>query len=304
MKNNKWMIGFMVAALALPSFAQTVPALANGAGEELPSVRMVSPDRVYLDGKEAHGVAIANEWKNHPDRPRHSADGSVKYLFGATLPTLVCTPLQVCSIQLQAGEVVNDVHAGDTARWRITPATSGAGEGATTFVIVKPTDAGLVTNLLITTDRRTYTIKLASTQKEWIPVLSFDYPDDVNRAWASYRAAQARQVNATTLPTGQNLANLDFDFRLRGDKPRWRPQRVYTDGSKTYIQFASADFGGEAPALVALGSDGGLFSGPSEQLVNYRVIGDRYVVDKVLDRAALITGVGRQQVKVVIERGR
>jgi P-type conjugative transfer protein TrbG len=307
MKNSKWVAGLFAAAVSVPAFAQNVPALANGGGggmEELPQVRMVSPDRVYLDPKEVHGLRLANEWKTNPDKPRRSADGSVKYLFGATLPTLVCTPLQVCSIQLQPGEVVNDVHAGDTARWRITPATSGAGDTATTFVIVKPTDAGLVTNLLITTDRRTYTIKLASTQKDWIPVLSFDYPDDVNRAWADYRAAQARHVNATTLPTGENLANLDFNFRIRGDNPRWRPQRVYTDGRKTYIQFASANFGGEAPALVALGSDGGLFSRPSEQLVNYRVIGDRYVVDKVLDRAALITGVGRDQVKVVIERGR
>lgn len=306
MKKQKWLAGIVATAMAVPAFAQTVPALANGTGsstpEQLPEVRLVSPDRVRLDGKEAYGLRLANEWKNNPDRPRRSSDGSVKYLFGATLPTLVCTPLQVCSVRLQPGEVVNDVHAGDTARWRITPATTGAGGEATTMVIVKPTDAGLVTNLLITTDRRAYTIKLASTQSEWIPVLSFDYPDDVNREWAAYRAAQAKQVNATTLPTGQNLANLDFNFRVRGDNPRWKPQRVYSDGSKTYIQFASADFGGEAPALVALGNDGGLFSGPSEQLVNYRVIGDRYVVDKVLDRAALITGVGRHQTKVTIER--
>ncbi|MCC8943105.1 P-type conjugative transfer protein TrbG [Bradyrhizobium sp. Arg68] len=318
---KKWLAGvFAAASLSAPAFAQNVPALAvDNAGtapaataapvaaattpEKLPVVRMVSPDQVRLDPKEAYGLRLANEWKNNPDRPRRSADGSVKYLFGATLPTLVCTPLEVCSIQLQPGEVVNDVHAGDTARWKITPATSGAGADATTFVVVKPTDAGLVTNLFITTDRRTYTIKLTSTQKDWIPVLSFDYPDDVNRAWAAYRSAQAKQINATTLPTGENLAGLDFNFRLRGDSPRWRPQRVYSDGHKTYIQFPSSDFGGEAPALVALGNDGGLFSSPSEQLVNYRVIGDRYVVDKVLDRAALITGVGGDQVKVEIEHG-
>ncbi|HIC5497127.1 TPA: P-type conjugative transfer protein TrbG [Salmonella enterica subsp. enterica] len=310
MKNSKWMAGLFATALAVPAFAQqNVPALANGggAGEQLPPVRMVSPDRVYLDGKEAYGLRLANEWKKHPDKPRRGADGSVKYLFGATLPTLVCTPLQVCSIELQPGEVVNDVHAGDTARWKITPATSGAGEGATTYVIVKPTDAGLVTNLLITTDRRTYTIKLASTQKDWIPVLSFDYPDDVDRAWSQYRAQQARHLNATTLSTGQNFANLDFNFRISGDNPRWRPVRVYTDGSKTYIQFPESfdgPRGGEAPALVALGNDGGLFSGPSKQLVNYRAVGDRYVVDKVLDRAALIVGVGSNETKVTITRGR
>lgn len=285
----------LFTALMAPALvqAQSVPAIAADQ-TALPSVPFVSSERIYLDDKEAHGARLAQEWKTNPDRPRRGADGSVRYLYGATLPTLVCTPLQVCSIQLQPGEVVNDVHAGDTARWRITPAASGD----TTFVIVKPTDAGLTTNLFITTDRRSYTIKLASTQKEWIPVLAFDYPDDVQRAWDAYRDRQQRHAVATTLPTGQNLAALDFGFRLRGDKPRWRPQRVYTDGQKTYIQFPSVNFGGEAPALVALGRGRN-----ATELINYRVVGDRYVVDQVVERAALITGVGRDQVRVTIERG-
>lgn len=302
MKKTQWIAGLFVAAIAAPSFAQNVPALASGQDGTLPPVSLVSPDQVRLDGKEAHGIRLANEWKTHPDRPRRGADGRVKYLFGATLPTLVCTPLQVCSIELQPGEVVNDVHAGDNARWKITPATIGSGSNATTVIVVKPTDAGLVTNLNVATDRRLYSIKLASTQREWIPVLSFDYPDDVERQWAAYREQHSRQVYNNTMPTGQNLANLDFGFRIGGDSPSWKPVRVYTDGSKTYIQFPSAIFQGEAPALVAKDRDAGLFSKASEKLVNYRAIGDRYVVDKVIDRASLIVGVGRNQTEVTISR--
>jgi len=324
--NKNWKAGLLAVSTFVPVMvqAQTVPAIAGQtqqgqppaqtqpaappappartAQADLPPVRLVSPNRVHLDGKEASGVALANQWKDHPDRPHRGADGSVVYLFGATLPTLVCTPLEVCAIRLQTGETVNDVHAGDTARWRITPATSGTGSTATTMVIVKPTDAGLTTNLFITTDRRAYSIKLASTQRDWIPVLSFDYPDEVNAAWDAYRQQRQQQVQATTLPTGQNIANLDFNFEVHGDRPNWTPQRVYSDGVKTYIQFPSANFAGsEAPALVALGRDGGLFSSPTKQLVNYRVIGDRYVVDQVIDRAALISGVGSSQVEVIIE---
>lgn len=268
-----------------------------------PDAAMISPANVRLDGKEAHGVRLADEWKKRPDRPHRSADGSVTYVFGATLPTLVCTPLEVCIIRLQAGEIVKDLHTGDAARWKISPASSGGGkDGETTHIVVKPVDAGLVTNLFITTNRRSYTIKLTSTQKDWMPVLAFDYPDDPASEWNAYR--QANQYYAATLPTGENVAGLDFNFRLGGDDAPWRPQRVYSDGRKTYIQFASADFGGEAPALVALGDDGFWpFTKPAEQLVNYRVIGDRYVVDKVIGKAALITGVGFDQVRVTIERG-
>jgi len=307
-----WLTSFMFSLLASSwAHAQTeidpaevsmrpqthaVPALTAPVDDGLPPVHFMSSENARLDAKEIYGAYLAEEWKTHPDRPRTGADGRVYYLFGATLPTLVCTPMQVCSIQLQRGEIVNDVHAGDTARWRITPASSGSGATATTFVIVKPTDAGLTTNLFITTDRRSYTIKLASTQKDWIPVLAFDYPDDVQRAWTQHQENQSRHIAATTLPTGENLAALDFSFKISGGKSRLRPQRVYTDGHKTYIQFASANFGNRAPALVALGN------GNTEELINYRVIGDRYVVDQVIDKVALINGVGRKQNRVTIER--
>ncbi|QCG94493.1 hypothetical protein E6C67_11235 [Azospirillum sp. TSA2s] len=78
----------------------------------------------------------------------------------------------------------------------------------------------------------------------------------------------------------------------------FHPERVYTDGRKTYIQFPSEMRYDESPALVAIGAD------DKEQLVNYRASGDRYVVDKVLRHAALISGVGGDQTKVEILRER
>jgi type IV secretion system protein VirB9 len=124
----------------------------------------------------------------------------------------------------------------------------------------------------------------------------------VHQAWANYDAQQARVQAATVMADGTNLEHLDFGFRISGDSPLWRPIRVYTDGRKTYIQFPRAMQFDKAPALVALGQAGGLFSSPREQLVNYRARGDRYVVDKVLARAALISGVGSDQTKVEITR--
>lgn len=224
------------------------------------------------------------------------------YLYGATLPTLVCTPLHTCAIRLQPGEVVNDVHAGDAARWKFTPSMIGSGPMAITNVIVKPTESGLTTNVIITTDRRSYTILLKSANHEWMAAIAFDYPDEHARTWANYRERQGRAEQAATLSTGENTSALDFNFRLAGDNPEWKPIRVYSDGVKTYIQFPSGNFaGGDAPALVAIGKGGSLWSGPTPQMVNYRLVGDRYVVDRVLDKAALISGVGDGQVKVSID---
>ncbi|MDC9654345.1 P-type conjugative transfer protein TrbG [Xanthomonas perforans] len=256
---------------------------------------MISPVKVKLSPNEAHAVALASKWMENPDKPRWEDDGSVRYLYGATLPTLVCAPLQICAIRLQPGEEVEGIDSGDSVRWKFSPSVVGNPAGKITEVLVKVTDAALETSIRITTDRRAYTIRLRSTQKEWMPALSFDYPDQVESEWAAYAAARTKKVTSTTLPTGQTFDELDFGFKLSGDKPRWLPLRVYSDGTKTYIQFPPSMASGESPALLSM--DNG-----EEQLVNYRPLGDRYVVDKVLDRAELISGVGKHAERVTITR--
>lgn len=289
-------------AFAASAGAQMVPPIEKG---EPVAMVMESPAvPVSLNPKEQRALEIAREWKNNPDKPRRSADGGVIYLYGATLPTLITTPLQVSAIHLQPGEEVNDVHAGDATRWRITPSMIGSGSTAITVVMVKPTESGLITNLIINTNRRSYTLKLMATRHEWVSYVAFDYPDDQARAWANFRSKQGKAENAATLPTGQNVANLDFGYQLTGDNPKWKPQRVYNDGVKTYIQFPSAQFSDEAPILVTIGKGKSLWSGPTEKLVNYRLIGDAYVVDQVIEEAALISGVGSGQTKVSIARGK
>jgi len=266
-----------------------------------PPVRLLSPS-APLNAKEQHAVALARRWRNRPEMPQRGAGGVVRYLYGATLPTVVCAPLQVCDVALEAGEIVNNVDIGDKVRWLVSPAVSGAPEGQVTHLVIKPTDAGLVSSLVVETNIRTYAIKLVSTRHEWMPLVAFNYPSDVQRKWALYRQTVAFRAAASRLPSGENIANLDFGFRLSGDRPGWRPLRVYTDGWKTYIEFPRAIGSGTAPALVALRKDGGWFSRPTEQLVNYRMQGDRYIVDRVLDRAELVSGVGSDQTRVVITR--
>ena len=88
------------------------------------------------------------------------ADGKVIFLYGEVQPSVVCSPLQVCDIELQGGEVVRDVLVGDTVRWKVEPGTSGATGGQAIHLIVKPAEPGLVTSMVVTTSRRTYHIQL------------------------------------------------------------------------------------------------------------------------------------------------
>ena len=105
-------------------------------------------------------------------------------------------------------------------------------------------------------------------------------------------------AEATTDAVG---ARVDYAYAISGDAP-WRPVRAYAAGGKTIIQFPRTIGQSDLPALVSLADDGGLFTEPTKELVNYRFVKDRFIVDKVLDRAALISGVGGDQVKVELKR--
>lgn len=271
-----------------------------------PPVPLLSPS-APLNTKERAGVAIAYRWAERAELPQPGEDGVVRFLFGATLPTVVCAPYQVCDLALQPGEIVNTVNLGDKVRWNVAPALSGSADGQITHLIVKPVDAGLASSMTIETNRRTYAVKLVSTQHDWMPLVAFMYPDDMQRQWSAYQQAVATNAAPSGRPgapaaAGLDIANLDFGYRLSGDHPAWRPVRVFTDGSKTVIQFPRALASGTAPVLVALNRDGGWFSDPTQRMVIYRPVGDRFVVDEVLDRAELIAGVGDSQTRVVITR--
>ena len=299
----------IVSANATAAASASAGTVANGSGTQVsaesvpatmpPPIRLASAP---LNAKEQTAVSLARRWADRNDMPHAGEDGVVRFLYGSTLPTVVCAPLQVCDLALQPGEIVNNVNLGDKVRWNVSPGISGSPAGQVTHLIIKPTDAGLISSMTIDTNRRTYAIKLISTQHSWMPLVAFDYPDEMQRQWSAYQQNVAWGAAASTLPTGENVANLDFGFRLSGDSPAWRPLRVYTDGAKTYIQFPHAMAFGSAPALVGLDNDGGWFSSPSQQMVNYRIAGDRYVVDQVLDRAELVSGVGSGQTRVTITR--
>ena len=65
-----------------------------------------------------------------------------------------------------------------------------------------------------------------------------------------------------------------------------RPIRVVDDGKKTYLQMTPNAAPRELPALVIVGPKG-------PEMVNYRVKGDMYIVDRLFERGALILGRGQ-----------
>jgi type IV secretion system protein VirB9 len=204
-----------------------------------------------------------------------------------TIYQVYAAPGLVTDIALQAGENLVAVASGDTARWVIGDTTSGSGDAKQTHVLVKPFSAGLLTNLVITTDRRAYHLRLVSTSETALSSMSWTYPQD--ELLALRRKAEAAQA-AAPVATGLVVEQLRFDYAISGDQPAWRPVRAFDDGTKTYVEFPPSLGSGEAPPLFVVGTDG------KAELVNYRLRGRFYVVDRIFDAAELRLGLKKQQV--------
>jgi len=250
-------------------------------------------------GRDA--LETSKEWLSARNTPAAGADGRVLFTYGAGLPTVVCAPLRICTIELQQGEhLTGEPHIGDAVRWDISPAVIGADATATSMIVIKPRAAGLDTNLLLTTDKRAYYLRLVSRSEDYVARVGFEYPDDQDRWKAQLtKEAEARrkqEFEASQIAPVESIDNLYFDYRIQGGDEDMRPVRVVDDGRKTYIQMTPNAMVREAPILVVLGAGGA-------EMVNYRVKGDMYIVDRLFERGALIIGVGKKARRAEIIRG-
>ncbi len=213
------------------------------------------------------------------------------YADGA-LYQVYTSPGRVTVIALQEGEELVTVSAGDTVRWIVGDTASGAGASLRVNILVKPTRVGLKTNLVITTNRRTYLLELSSTPQAWMASASWDYPKD--RMLALRKQAQQAQA-AAPVDSGLSLEQIKFRYAISGDSPPWKPLRAFDDGERVYIQFPVGIAQGELPPLFVIGQQG------DGQLVNYRFRSPYYVVDRLFGAAELRLGTDKAAV-VRIER--
>jgi type IV secretion system protein VirB9 len=204
---------------------------------------------------------------------------------------LYTAPEQVSDVALQPGESLLSVAAGDTARWVIGDTASGTGATRRTHVLVKPSAAGLRTNLVIATDRRVYHVELESNARAAMGSIAWAYPDDPLLALRAQGSADATVAQPVTVEA------LNFNYRIEGDRPPWRPLRAFDDGHQVFIEFPPNLGQGEAPPLFVMGEGG------RAELVNYRLRGRYYVVDRLFAAAELRLGQRRQQVVRIVRDG-
>ena len=195
---------------------------------------------------------------------------------------IICSKGHQTDIRLESGEELTaSPFVGDGANWMFTKAISIEDGVVVPHLFVQPLDVSKITTATLTTNRRTYYLKLFSIDTTTYMVgVKFNYP---------HQSSDAIRLNGTDgslsfYNPSSSPASLDFSYKIEGSlkqAPKWKPVAVYSDGVRTYFKFSSSfENGIDEPALYFqrnLSDDGDL------RLVNSRPKGDVLVTDMTID---------------------
>jgi len=314
MDRMNWTRLAIASGIAISAGCATAPSLgpedfveASRVDEEITVAEPPAPpadDTALLGDDDPELAAAVRKFQETGKAPVVRKPGFVVFPYGERQPILYCKPLRICDIELEAGEGVLNVALGDSERWIASEMDSGAQDARRAHIVVKPTEFDLSTNLVITTDRRVYYLGLISAMEEtgdYFRNVRFYYPQDTVERWSGAAAAardgarRERERDVAQLPL-VSPEGLNFGYRIDGDRVPWRPVQAFDDGTRVFIQMPAAMSATEAPALFVVTGD------KEQALVNYRLRGRYFVVDKLFAEAALVLGVGGKQERVTVSR--
>ena len=261
---------------------------AAGAAQAAPAKR---PRR---EAAAQQAIAKANQAaRMEPTRAGYINAVQVYPWTDGALYRLYASPEKVSTIALQAGEELIDVSTGDTVRWVIGDTLSGQGTRAASTSWSSRRCRISQTNLVITHRSAHLSPRAALHRRDLHGLGVVDLSGDRPVALKADRA-KAEAGDAAIADARHSIwTSLHFRYRIEGEAP-WKPRQVFDDGPKVYIQFPSGLAQGEAPPLFVIGGDG------KPALVNYRVRGATYIVDRLFAAAELRLGTAPQTVVRIV----
>jgi type IV secretion system protein VirB9 len=279
------MMRFLFAGLSLALLLSPPMAMAQVVADQCPALSVGATEapqarRTRREPTPSELLARANEAaRQRPETTSFTQARQIYTYAPGAIYELYTSPSFISAILLEPGESLGDVAAGDTSRWMVQETSAETGIDGRTIVLVKPQTTGLRTNIVLVTDRRTYTIEaIAQAGSAYSAQIAWCYPAEEEARMAS-------------------VDQLHFGYRVRstrGGRPNWMPTRVFDDGRRTWIEMPEAVASSDLPPLFVI-------TGEGAELVNYRVQGRRYMVDRIFDVAELRLGT-RSPTIVRIER--
>lgn len=260
--------------------------------------------------------------------------GLVTFAYGSGIPTVICALLELTDLAFEKGESILSVQLGDSVRWNIESAISGSANDSVEHLIVKPLEAGLKTSMLITTDRRTYHIRLKSTEADFMPAVVFSYPNslklpskkhygddsylqytsnydsnedhndysETNSSLKNYSSVQNVSYEGNSRPAlnvattyNDSTQRRNYNYSVDGDS-KIIPQNVYDDGKRTFIVMSNPINSSYLPVLQEISSESFLFFGEDKtNTINFTYFDNTFVVDGIYSHLRLISKNGEEK---------
>ena len=267
--------------------------------------------------------------------------GLVTFAYGSGIPTVVCALLELTDLAFEKGESILSVQLGDSVRWNIESAISGSANDSVEHLIVKPLEAGLKTSMLITTDRRTYHIRLKSTEADFMPAVVFSYPNslklpskkhygddsylqytsnydsnedhndysETNSSLKYYSSVQNVSYEGNSRPAlnvaatyNDSTQRRNYNYSVDGDS-KIIPQNVYDDGKRTFIVMNNPINSNYLPVLQEISSESFLFFGEDKtNTINFTYFDNTFVVDGIYSHLRLISKNGEEKQSAEVVR--
>lgn len=266
----------------------------------------------YLDDRDLSTIHKLSEMDRHQVSAQAVLPGQVIFSYGSGIPTVVCALFEITDISMEKGERVFTVQLGDSTRWLIDSAVSGSGADRTEHIVVKALDNGLKTSLIITTNRRTYHISLKSSEKDFMPAVSFSYPrGSLMLNSPQYETGQSQKSFDYTLASSDTSSSAfstvsyqyepneitrtggggrNYSYSVEGDDSIL-PLNAFDDGMNTYIQLPPELHSEDLPTVFRVTEEGlPLFGEEKTAILNFRVEDHTFVIDGIYDHLRLVSG--------------
>ena len=218
------------------------------------------------------------------------------------MPILQCSPLQLCKVILEKGELINSINFGDITSWKNTTSYIGnqkLGDGSW-VVMIEPNAAKISTTLDIATNKRMYRLRVISKSAAMSQTVNFWYPQET----LNYVTVQAQMQHNKELQQAQNimpeynikLNHLNNNYTYSSDTeqaPVWKPETVFDDGSKTFIKLPPISSRVAQPVFF-------IMQNGEQALANYRYKKPYIIYDGIFNEGVLLSGKGSNQQKINI----
>lgn len=173
---------------------------------------------------------------------------------------IYCRVGYLTDLSLKKGERITFVGGGDTSAWAVEKVVVDG----VAHIYIKPVVETSTTNLIITTNKRSYQLIL-NTSDWYNPMVTWNY---------GYEEESEINFRADQNNLSGNFETLNFDYKIIGDKNKLTA--VFDDGEKTILKFNSLPQRLPSVFVKIRGKKG-------VSMANYKIQNNCYVVDRVAD---------------------